>query len=113
LKSENSASVTDSTQLPFTGLKETAGGVRVDIEVKVRSSQSRVLGIKGNRLSVALAAPPVDGAANKCLLETLAGYFELPRRQLKLTAGERSRRKVVELAGLRARDVLARLARSP
>jgi uncharacterized protein (TIGR00251 family) len=87
--------------------------VRVDVEVKVRSGQSRVLGIKQNRLSVALAAPPVDGAANQCLIETLADYFDLPRRQLKLTAGERSRRKVVELAGLRAQDVLARLSRTP
>jgi uncharacterized protein (TIGR00251 family) len=85
--------------------------VRLDVEVKVRASQSRVLGVKGDRLSVALAAPPVDGAANQELIDTLAAYFDLPRRQLKLIAGQRSRRKVVEIEGLRARDVLARLDR--
>jgi uncharacterized protein (TIGR00251 family) len=84
----------------FTGLTETPTGVRVDIEVKVRASQSRVLGIKANRLSVALAAPPVDGAANAALIETLAEHFGVPRRQVQLIAGERSRRKVVELTGL-------------
>jgi len=95
----------------FPSLTETADGVRLDIEVKVRASKSRVLGIKADRLSVALAAPPVDGAANHALLETLAEYFELPRRRITLIAGERNRRKVVELAGLRARDVLERLQR--
>jgi len=95
----------------FAGLRETAGGVRLDIEVKVRASRSKVLGTKADRLSVALAAPPVDGAANQALIDTLAEYFELPRRRVTLIAGERSRRKVVELAGVQARDVLARLQR--
>jgi uncharacterized protein (TIGR00251 family) len=95
----------------FSGFTETPKGVRVDIEVKVRASQSRVLGIKGNRLSVALAAPPVDGAANAALIEILAEYFELPRRQVQLIAGERSRRKVVELTGLSKAGLLARIPR--
>ena len=95
----------------FAGLRETAGGVRLDIEVKVRASRSKVLGTKADRLSVALAAPPVDGAANQALIDTLAEYFELPRRRVTLITGERSRRKVVELAGVQARDVLARLQR--
>lgn len=93
----------------FSGLSETATGVRVDVEVKVRASQSRVLGIKANRLSVALAAPPVDGAANAALIETLAEHFDLPRRQVQLIAGERSRRKVVELTGLSKSALLARI----
>jgi uncharacterized protein (TIGR00251 family) len=93
----------------FNGFTETPTGVRVDIEVKVRASRSRVLGIKSNRLSVALAAPPVDGAANAALIETLAEHFGLPRRQVQLIAGERSRRKVVELTGSSKSALLARI----
>lgn len=96
----------------FTGVTETPNGVRVDVDVKVRASQSRVLGIKANRLSVALAAPPVDGAANAALIETLAEHFDLPRRQVQLIAGERSRRKVVELTGLSKAALLARISQS-
>jgi uncharacterized protein len=95
----------------FAGLRETSNGVRLDVEVKVRASRSKVLGIKADRLSVALAAPPVEGAANQALIETLADYFGLPRRGVTLIAGERNRRKVVELAGVRASDVLERLQR--
>jgi uncharacterized protein (TIGR00251 family) len=93
----------------FNGFTETPTGVRVDIEVKVRASRSLVLGIKANRLSVALAAPPVDGAANAALIETLAEHFGLPRRQVQLIAGERSRRKVVELTGSSKSALLARI----
>ncbi|MEY2929848.1 MAG: hypothetical protein RL033_597 [Pseudomonadota bacterium] len=92
------------------GLSETPTGVRVEVEVKVRASKSRVLGIKAGKLSVALAAAPVDGAANQELIDTLAEHFALPRRQVRLVSGERSRRKLVELSGLSAEDVLKRLA---
>lgn len=95
------------------GLSETPGGVRVEVEVKVRASKSRVLGVKGGKLSVALAAAPVDGEANQELIDTLAAHFQLPRRQVSLISGERSRRKLVELSGLRAADVLKRVPGTP
>jgi uncharacterized protein len=91
-------------------VKSTPRGVTLDVEVKVRASKSRVLGVKGERLSVALAAPPVDGAANEALRRTLAEWFELPRSQVRIIAGEKSRRKVVELGGLNPADVSKRLA---
>ena len=90
-------------------LTETSTSVRLDVEVKLRASKSRVLGVKGERLSVALAAAPVDGAANQELIETLAEHFGVPRRQLRILAGAKSRRKVVEIDGLAAADVRARL----
>lgn len=93
-------------------IRETAHGVRIDIEVKPRASRTRVLGIKAERLCVALTAPPVDGAANEALERALADHFGLPRRQVQLVMGEKSRRKVVELRGVSASEVLARLPRA-
>jgi uncharacterized protein (TIGR00251 family) len=90
-------------------LRETSHGVRLDVEVKLRAQKSGVLGVKGERLSVALAAAPVDGAANQELIETLAEHFGVPRRQVRILAGAKSRRKVVELDGLAAEDVRQRL----
>jgi len=90
-------------------LTETSTSVRLLVEVKLRASKSRVLGVKGERLSVALAAAPVDGAANQELIETLAEHFGVARRQLRIVAGAKSRRKLVEIDGLAAADVRARL----
>jgi uncharacterized protein (TIGR00251 family) len=90
-------------------VREVAGGVRIDVEVKVRASRTRVLGVKAERLSVSLAAPPVDGAANDALQRALADHFGVSRSQVRLIAGEKSRRKVVELSGITQAEALARI----
>jgi uncharacterized protein len=92
--------------------RATARGVSVEVEVKVRASRTRVLGIKAGRLSVALAAPPVDGAANEALRRALAEHFDVPRADVQIIAGEKSRRKVVELTGAHLDAILARLPTS-
>lgn len=83
-------------------MREAAQGVRIDVEVKLRASRTRVLGVKAERLCVALAAAPVDGAANRALIQALAAHFGVPRSQVRLVLGDKSRRKVVELRGISA-----------
>ena len=51
------------------------------------------------RLKARLAAPPVDGRANDALVEFLAAYFEVPRRNVRITAGLKSRKKRVGVEG--------------
>ncbi len=92
--------------LPVRPSKE---GVRFEVQVKVRATRTLVLGVEAERLAVALAAPPVDGAANEALRRLLAEYFSLPGRSVSIVGGEKSRRKLVELRGVDAAWVLARL----
>ena len=93
--------------------RATKDGVRIEVEVKVRASRTAVLGVREQRLSVALAAPPVDGAANEALRRALAELFELPRQEVRIVSGEKSRRKLVELRGADLAQILARLAALP
>jgi uncharacterized protein (TIGR00251 family) len=89
-----------------------AGGVRLKIWAKPRASRSSVLGEKDGALVVALAAPPVDGAANEELLKLLARTFEVPRRAITLVSGQKGRHKRVEIAGLTLEGVAAAVNRS-
>lgn len=93
--------------------RATKDGVRIEVEVKVRASRTAVLGVREQRLSVALAAPPVDGAANDALRRALAELFELPRQDVSIVSGEKSRRKLIELRGADLARVLARVAAVP
>ena len=68
--------------------------------------------VDGLSLDVALAAPPVDGAANAELLDVLASALALPKRALRLVLGETSKTKVVEVTGLSSDEVRARLESS-
>lgn len=90
-------------------VRASKAGLRFEVEVKVRASRSAVLGVKGERLSVALAAPPVDGAANEALVRLLAEHFDLPRRDVSIVGGEKSRRKLLELCGITLEQLLARV----
>ena len=91
------------------GVREAKAGLRFEVEVKVRASRSAVLGVKGERLSVSLAAPPVDGAANEALRRLIADHFDLPQRDVAIVGGEKSRRKLLELRGISREQLLSRL----
>ena len=60
-----------------------------------------------------LAAAPVEGAANAALIDLLSRQLRLPKRSLRIAAGERSRTKTVEISGLTDEEVRARLAVRP
>lgn len=79
------------------------------ILVQPRASRSRITGEHDGLLKVQLAAPPVDGAANRALLELLVDLLQIPKRQVTLLSGESSRRKRVRVEGVAPADVAARL----
>jgi uncharacterized protein (TIGR00251 family) len=91
--------------VPPPWLSEVEGGVELRVLVQPRASRSRVAGEHGGALKIALAAPPVDGAANEALVELLADLLGVPRRQVALVSGRTSRRKVVRVTGVDAARV--------
>ncbi len=50
-------------------------------------------------LKVSVTAPPAEGRANDALLHLLANACGVPRRDVSLVAGEKSRSKIVHVAG--------------
>ncbi|MES1182495.1 MAG: DUF167 family protein [Myxococcales bacterium] len=89
---------------------EAEHAVRVTVRAKPRASHSRIARVDGLKVEVALAAPPVDGAANEALIELLAKALSLSKSSLTLVLGQTSKHKVVEITGLSADEVTARLA---
>jgi uncharacterized protein (TIGR00251 family) len=88
-------------------------GATLSVRVKPRASKSRVLGIRAGALEVAVAAPPVDGAANLELSRTLAEYFGLARGQVRILSGATGKHKRVRLSGTRLEQIEARLNEFP
>src|SRR5271157_4582542 len=90
--------------------RPTSRGVRVVVRAKPRAKRSRITGTRGLALDVALAAPPVDGAANDELVRLLADALSLPKQALRLVLGSASKHKVVDVTGLDEPEVVQRLA---
>jgi uncharacterized protein (TIGR00251 family) len=91
-------------------LKATSEGVEILVHVQPRASRTKIVGEHGGRLKIALAAPPVDGAANDELLGFLAKTVGVPKRDVELLQGATGRQKLVRVAGLTLEELASRLA---
>ena len=72
----------------------------LELYVQPGAARSEFAGEHGGRLKLRLAAPPVEGKANAALIEFLADYFNVPKRDVRITAGLKSRRKRVLIEGV-------------
>lgn len=90
-------------------LRNIAAGVELFLYVQPRASRSKIVGIQGEELKVALTAPPVDGAANKACRIFFARLCKIPRSRVLLVAGEASRHKRLLLEGANLRQIEALL----
>lgn len=87
----------------------TKNGVSVTVRVTPRAGKTAIAGVRDDVLLVKLASAPVDGAANDALVALLADTFDLPKRNVQIMSGDRSRTKRVELAGGSATRMADRL----
>jgi len=71
------------------------------LRVRVQPKASRnSIHVTGDRVRIALTAPPVDGAANEALVDFVAKTLGVARRCVTLVQGEKSRDKVVRITEL-------------
>ena len=84
---------------------ETAEGVVLNVRAQPRSSKAGLDGLLGDALKVRIRAAPVDGKANKELVETLADAFGLSKSRVSFKGGETSKTKRILLAGVSADEV--------
>lgn len=68
------------------------------MRVVPRSSRDRIAGLLGDRLKLQVTSPPVEGEANRAVLELLARSAGLPARAATLHAGSSGRSKTVRLS---------------
>jgi uncharacterized protein (TIGR00251 family) len=73
--------------------------VILDLHVQPGAKRSEFAGEHGGRIKLRLAAPAVDGKANEALIEFLAAYYRVPKRNVRIAAGLKSRQKRVIIEG--------------
>jgi len=88
---------------------ETPEGVVLNVKAQPRSSRAGIDGLLGDAVKVRIRCAPVDGKANKELIETLADAFDLPKSAVVFKGGETSKTKRLLLRGIMAAAVVAKL----
>ena len=83
-------------------LTETTDGVVSNVRAAPRSSRAGLDGMVGDALKVRTRSAPVDGKANKELIEVIADAFGLPKSAVVFKGGETSKTKRLLLRGITA-----------
>ena len=90
-------------------LKQVDDGVILTLHVQPRASKNEIIGAVEGALKIRLTSPPVEGAANKLCCEFIAKTCGVPKRDVTIVSGEKSRHKRVIVVGLKPGDVQAAL----
>ena len=82
---------------------------RLKLRIVPNAKRNEVTGEHGDAVKIKVAAPALEGKANEALLEFIAEKLGLHRRNFTHIAGEKSRDKLIEIAGLDATEARGRL----
>lgn len=72
---------------------------KLTIKVIPKAKKEKIIEENGS-LKVYVAAPAVDGKANKALIEVLARHFEVKKRDISILSGEKSRTKIIGISSV-------------
>ena len=90
-------------------MTETPEGVVLSVRAQPRSSKAGIDGLIGDAVKVRVRCAPVDGKANKELVETLADEFGIAKSSVVFKGGETSKNKRLLLRGVTAAAVVQKI----
>ena len=82
---------------------------RLEVYIQPRASKSEVAGMHDGAIKIRIAAPAVENAANLALVEFIADLLGIAKRSVRIISGGASRRKVLEIDGVTAGEIAAKL----
>lgn len=81
-------------------IREHKDGVTIAVRAQPGAKRTKVVGVHGDELKIAVQAPPVEGRANEALITFLAETLDVEKSKVTLLTGEISRSKVFLVRGV-------------
>ncbi len=81
----------------MTAQNKDMGSAVIHVKVLPRSSRTEIVGKADGVYRIKLTAPPIEGKANKALINFLAKKTGLPKRKIQIVSGEHSRNKTIRI----------------
>lgn len=71
--------------------------MRIFVKVKPGAFQNKVEKLDDANFTVATTEPPIQGRANRAIVELLAEYFGVSKTSVRIVSGATSRNKIIEI----------------
>ena len=75
-------------------IKDTTDGIILKLKISPNSSKNEFVK-NTDEIKLKITAPPVDGKANKFVIEFLSKTFKIPKSNFKILKGETSKEKTI------------------
>ena len=75
-------------------IKKTPDGILVNIKIVPNSSKNDIV-LEEDFVKVKITAQPIEGKANKALIEFLSKRFKIPKTSIEIVKGETSKEKTL------------------
>lgn len=75
-------------------IKQTTNGIIVNIKISPNAKRNEIIK-DGDNIKIKITAQPIDGKANKAVIEFLSKNFKIPKTSIKILKGETSKEKTI------------------
>ena len=89
--------------------KITGNDIIVKVKIVPGSSRNKIIGAYNNALKISIAAPPVEGKANKKCIAYLAKYFEVAKLKIEIISGQSSKNKLIRIYDISQKEFLDKI----
>jgi uncharacterized protein (TIGR00251 family) len=75
-------------------------GTIISVWIQPRASKTRVVGVYGDSIKIAVKSPPVEGKANEECIRFLAEVLGVPKAAVSIKTGHQGRHKGILVEGV-------------
>ena len=94
-------------------IEEREDGIIFRIRVRPSASRNEIKGIHGEALKIDINAPPIKGKANKECIRFLAKELRIPKADIEILSGLKSKDKLIKIKGISKEKLLKALCPEP
>jgi len=71
--------------------------MKIKVKAHTNSKNEKIILNKDESLDIYIREKPIEGKANKKIIEVLSEYFKVRKNQILLISGEKSKNKIFEV----------------
>jgi hypothetical protein len=91
-------------------LHDGKSGSALTVRITPRASRNEIHEILDDgTVKIRITAPPVDGQANKAIIDFLSDVLNVPKSKLEIVAGQTGKDKIIAVEGMNSKEVQAKV----